>query len=62
MSVEVVKTLFDDEKTLVEIVEGESKEQKGRKWRAVRLTIGDWSTLIFPKSKFEMDYIENLEV
>lgn len=60
MSVNVVKTLLDDETTVIEIIEGESKKNKGQKWRAIRLSIGDWSTLVFPRSKFEMEYIERL--
>lgn len=35
---------------------GISKE--GKPYRCVQVVIGDWSTLIFPNTKFEMDYIE----
>lgn len=39
-----------------------------KEWTGLLVTIGEWSQLIFPKSKFEMDYIikqlqnENTEV
>lgn len=39
-------------------------DNKGKEWKGLRITIGEWSTLIFSgkdspvKTKFEMDYIE----
>lgn len=42
----------------LEIVKGESKKT-GKEYRALKVSIGDWSTLVFPRSRFEMDYIEN---
>lgn len=42
--------------TKVEIVSGLSKEKK-LPWKALKITIGDWSQLIFTES-FAMKYIE----
>lgn len=49
----------------IEIVRGESKTKKDKngnpiKWAGILLKVGDWSTMIFPKSKFELDYIEKI--
>lgn len=41
----------------VEIITGKSKKT-GNDYSAVKLTIGDWSQLVFPRSAFEMDYIK----
>lgn len=35
-------------------------QNQGKEWEAIRVEVGDWSTLIFPKSKFELDYIKKL--
>lgn len=35
---------------------GKSKKT-GNEFRAVQLRIGDWSTLVFPRSNFESEYI-----
>lgn len=45
----------------VKIQTGKVKEgkNKGQDWYGVRIEIGSWSTLVFPKSKFEMDYIKD---
>lgn len=42
----------------VEIVAGTSKKT-GKEYKAIKLSIGDWSQLVFPRSAFEMDYIIN---
>lgn len=43
--------------TEVKIVSGVSKKT-GNPWTALRVTVGEWSTLIFPKTTFEMDYLK----
>jgi len=40
----------------VELIKG---KKNGREWEAIKLTIGEWSTLIFPKSSFEMKHIKD---
>jgi hypothetical protein len=45
------------ENAVVEIITGINKTTK-KEWKGLKIVIGDWSTLIFTKSKFEMDYIE----
>lgn len=47
-----------NEAVKVEIISGKQKKDPSKEWEAVSLKIGDWSTIIFPKSKFEMDYIK----
>ncbi len=42
----------------VEIVTGTNKKDKTKTWKALKVTIGEWSQLIFTKSTFEMSYIE----
>lgn len=44
--------------TKLEIIHGKQKKDPTKEWKALKVTIGDWSTVFFPKSKFEMDYIE----
>lgn len=39
----------------VEHITGKSK--KGTDYDAIRLSIGDWSTLVFPRTRFEGQYI-----
>jgi len=46
------------ENAIVEVITGKSKSDSKREWKGLKITIGEWSTLIFTKSKFEMDYIE----
>lgn len=42
----------------VEIVKGISnKSGQEKPWRAIKIVIGDWENLIFPRTKFEFDYI-----
>lgn len=43
----------------VEIVEGTGKKT-GKPYSAIKLTIGDWSSLVFPRSSFEMNYIKGV--
>lgn len=43
----------------VEIVDGIGKKS-GKPYTAVKLTIGDWSSLVFPRSAFEMNYIKDV--
>ena len=40
----------------ISIESGISKKTQ-KPWRAVKIQVGEWSTLIFPKSTFEMKYI-----
>lgn len=39
----------------VEHVKGKSK--KGNDYDAIRLSIGDWSSLVFPRTRFECNYV-----
>lgn len=39
----------------VEIISGKKND---REWKGLKLTVGEWTTVIFPKSRFELDYIE----
>lgn len=41
----------------IEIVHGTSKKT-GKPYEAIKVTIGDWSSLVFPRSVFEMNYIK----
>lgn len=41
----------------LDIYKGTSKKTGGS-FEALKLKIGDWETLIFPRTKFEMDYIK----
>lgn len=43
----------------VEIVDGISKKS-GNAYQAVKLSIGEWSSLVFPRSSFEMNYIKDI--
>lgn len=42
----------------VELYKGKSK--KGNDFEAVKVTIGEWSSLIFPRSGFELNYIKKV--
>lgn len=45
----------------MEIIPYEGKSNKtGKPYYAYKLTIGAWNTLIFPKSQFERDYLDNI--
>lgn len=41
----------------VTIYNGESRKDK-KPFKAVRVEVGEWSQLIFPRSSFELSYIE----
>lgn len=41
----------------IKIYEGVSKEAK-KPYKAILVTVGEWSKLIFTTSKFELDYVE----
>lgn len=43
----------------LEVINGVSKKS-GNAYKALKLTIGDWSQLIFTRSAFEMNYVEEL--
>lgn len=43
----------------VEIIEGVGKKSN-KPYKAVKLTIGVWYQLVFPRSSFEMDYIQGI--
>lgn len=43
----------------VEIYEAVSKKTN-KPYRALKLSVGEWSTLIFPQSKFEWEHIEKV--
>lgn len=43
----------------VNIVTGRNKETK-KEWKGISVNIGKWKTLIFPKTQFEMEYIEEI--
>lgn len=50
-----------DDNVKVDLISGVGKKS-GKPYEAVRLTIGDWSQLVFPRSPFELNYIkEQLE-
>lgn len=41
----------------IKLFEGKSKKT-GEKFTALELSVGDWTALYFPQSRFEMNYIE----
>lgn len=41
----------------IEIYSGTSNKT-GKPYEAIKVTIGKWNTLVFPRSSFEMDYIK----
>lgn len=43
----------------VDIVKGKSKKT-GKDYEAIKLSIGEWSSLVFPRSPFEMNYIKKV--
>lgn len=43
----------------IEEFKGVSKKT-GKEFNCFKLTIDEWETLIFPKSKFEYDYIKGI--
>lgn len=46
-----------NESVVVTSFKGVSKKTK-KPYEALKLEIGDWSTLVFPRSKFEMQYVK----
>jgi len=48
----------NNENVKIEVQTGTQKKDASKTWKGLRISIGDWSTLIFPKSNFEMEYIE----
>lgn len=44
---------------IVELVKGKSKKS-GNDYEAIKLSIGEWNTLIFPRSSFELSYIKKI--
>lgn len=43
----------------VELYKGKSKKS-GNDFEAVKVSIGEWSSLIFPRSAFELNYIKKV--
>ena len=50
----------DNNQLAIDIISGKQKKDPSKEWQAVKITIGSWTYLIFPKSKFEMDYIKTV--
>lgn len=57
----------DDNKMIIEIVEGTNKKDATKKWKALKIQIGEWNKLVFVgsdrvliQSNFELDYIEKV--
>lgn len=48
------------EQVEVTVISGNQKKDPSKTWEALSVKVGDWSTIIFPKSKFEMDYIKSI--
>lgn len=42
----------------IEIVSGTGKKS-GKEYKALKITVGDWDTIVFP-SKFELKYLESV--
>lgn len=42
----------------LEVITKPSKKDPEKTWTALFIKVGEWSTLVFPKSRFEMDYIQ----
>lgn len=56
-----------DNKLIIDIVEGTNKKDPSKKWKALKIEIGEWSKLIFVgserpliQSNFELEYIEKV--
>jgi len=43
----------------IEIFEGTSKKS-GKPYTAISIKVGKWSTLVFAKSSFELDYLREV--
>lgn len=37
-----------------------TSKKTGKEYRAIKLEIGDWNTLVFPRSEFEYNYIKGI--
>jgi hypothetical protein len=48
-----------DNEVSVQLFEGVSKKS-GKPYKAIKITIGKWSKLVFPRSAFELDYITEI--
>lgn len=48
-----------DDKITVELYEGKGKKS-GKEFHAVKVNIGKWAGLCFPRSTFEWDYIKSV--
>ena len=51
--------------TKIEIVTGKQKKDPSKEWKALKITVGEWSKLVFVNgsqplitSNFELDYIQ----
>lgn len=44
---------------IVSIHNGKSKKT-GKPFQCIKLEIGEWSTLVFPRSSFELNYIKSI--
>jgi len=42
----------------ISIVSGKQKKDPSKSWYAVKVVVGEWSTLIFPKTSFETNYLK----
>lgn len=51
---------MDINEVKVELISGTWKKDETKTWSAVKVTVGTWSTMIFPKTSFEMDYIKTI--
>jgi hypothetical protein len=56
-----------ENKLVIDIVEGTNKKDSTKKWKALKIEIGEWSKLIFVgsdrpliQSNFELEYIEKV--
>lgn len=38
----------------------EGKNKEGRPYSAIKLAIGDYETLLFPRSRMELNYLNNI--
>lgn len=50
--------MSDNKKITVELYDGTSK--KGNNFTAIKVCIGDWSGLLFPRTSFELNYIKQV--
>lgn len=50
--------MSDNKKLAIKLFSGKSK--KGNEYTAVKVCIGDWEGMIFPRTTFEMNYIKQI--